>query len=143
MKAGRKDNDVMAKVLAQATSVVGVNMEALLGKPAEVKAEPKPRRKFGNVKCEYDGRKFDSKRERDRYVHLKALESGKIISDLQCQVKYRIEVNGQKIATWTADFVYILDSDVVVEDVKAVRTQMYNIKKRLMRACHGIEIVEV
>jgi hypothetical protein len=143
MKAGRQDNDLMQKVLAQATSVVGVNMEALVGKPAEVQDEPKKRRKYHNVKVEHDGRKFDSMRERDRYIHLKALESGKIISNLQCQVKYRIEVNGQKIATWTADFVYVLDSDVVVEDVKAVRTQMYNLKKRLMKACHGIEIIEV
>lgn len=140
MKAGRKDNDLMQKVLSQATSVRGVNMEVLVGKPAE---EPKKKRKYRNVKCDYDGRKFDSIRERDRYIHLRALEVGGIISNLECQVKFKIEWNGVKICTWTADFRYLLDGEQVVEDSKGWRTQQYKLRKKLMKAAYNIDIQEV
>ncbi len=48
-----------------------------------------------------------------------------------------------KIATYVADFVYQdKEGNVVVEDVKGYRERIYLMKKRLMLACHGIEIVE-
>ena len=45
---------------------------------------------------------------------------------------------------YVADFVY-RDSagQMVVEDVKGVRTQGYRIKRHLMLAVHGIEVREV
>lgn len=48
-----------------------------------------------------------------------------------------------KICTYKADFVYKdQHGNEVVEDVKGYRERIYLIKKKLMLACHGIEIVE-
>lgn len=142
MKAGRTGDDVMSKVLAQATSVRGVNMAALTGLSTPAPPEVK-KRKYRNFKVEYEGIKFDSIRERDRYINLRALEVGGVISNLERQVKYKIEWNGVRICSWTADFRYVLDGELVVEDSKAFRTQQYNLKKKMMLATHGITIVEV
>lgn len=49
----------------------------------------------------------------------------------------------QKIAKYVADFVYAdKNGNEVVEDVKGRPTAVYRMKKRLMVACHNIEIVE-
>ena len=66
-----------------------------------------------------------------------------IISDLRLQVPYVITVNGLKICKYVADFVYIDKGYEVVEDVKGMKTPTYNLKKKLMKAVHGIEIQEV
>lgn len=48
-----------------------------------------------------------------------------------------------KICSYRADFVYEdAHGNVVVEDVKGKAENLYRIKKRLMLACHGIEIIE-
>ena len=45
---------------------------------------------------------------------------------------------------YIADFVYTDKSGrLVVEDAKGVRTDVYVIKRKLMRQVHGIEIIEV
>jgi len=31
----------------------------------------------------------------------------------------------------------------VVEDVKGVRTPVYLLKKKLLKACHGLDVVEI
>ena len=43
--------------------------------------------KYGNKKVEYNGLKFDSKKEKDRYIFLKEQERIGNIQDLQLQVK--------------------------------------------------------
>jgi len=49
----------------------------------------------------------------------------------------------QRIANYIADFVYADNSgDDVVEDVKGRATAAYRLKKKLMVACHNVEIVE-
>jgi hypothetical protein len=105
------------------------------------------RPKFGNVKTEIDGLKFDSKREAKRWQELRVLERAGRIEKLQRQVKYRLEVNGVLIATYTADFVYDElvkgDPKPVVEDVKGWPNDRWPMKKKLMLACHGIAIREM
>ena len=41
-----------------------------------------------------------------------------------------------------ADFVYLENGQLVVEDVKGVRTPVYKLKKRLMAERFGIEVKE-
>lgn len=103
----------------------------------------RPKSKYGNVRTEVDGEKFDSKREANRYLALKAQESAKAISGLRRQVKYPLTVKGELICTYKADFVYHnAHGDLVVEDSKGVRTPTYRIKAKLFRACYGMKILE-
>ena len=46
--------------------------------------------KYRNQKCSFDGMTFDSKHERDRYCELLILQKAGKISDLRCQVPFRL-----------------------------------------------------
>lgn len=99
--------------------------------------------KFNNIQTFYDGKKFDSKKECERYKELKAQKVG----SLECQVKFPIQINGVKICSYIADFTYIDErGEKIVEDVKSEMTRklpVYRLKKKLMKAVYGIEIKEV
>ena len=107
------------------------------------KQQTKKPSKFKNVETFYDGKKFDSKKECARYKELKILK----VKNLECQVKYPISINGVKICSYIADFVYDNHNGVkVVEDVKSEMTRklpVYRLKKKLMKAVYDIEIKEV
>lgn len=92
-----------------------------------------------------NGIRFASRREFERWTRLVLADRSGEISNLRLQVAYPLVVNGQKIGSYVADFVYVRDGREVVEDVKSepTKTAVYRLKKRLMRACHGIEITEV
>jgi hypothetical protein len=98
--------------------------------------------KYHAVPTVIDGIRFDSKAEAARYRDLKIFEAAGEIYNLQVHVKYPLVVNGIKIGSYEADFVYGENGRIVVEDVKGVRTPVYRLKNKLMRAIHGIEIVE-
>lgn len=100
------------------------------------------RNKFGAVRTEVDGIKFHSKKEASRYLELKLLQADGAISELRLQVSYRIVVNNALICRYIADFVYVQDGQEIVEDVKGKITDVYRLKKKLMKACHGIDIYE-
>ena len=101
------------------------------------------RPKYRNRKTSIDGRTFDSKLEAARYVELKRLQEGGIISGLQCQVPFALEINGNLICKYVCDFHYVdIDGKTVTEDAKGMRTREYTLKKKLMKAIHGIEIRE-
>ena len=102
------------------------------------------RAKYGNKKTVVDGIKFDSIAEAARYGALKLMVSVKMITDLELQKRYKLHVNGELIGTYVADFVYRFcgSSVIICEDVKGTKTPVYNLKKKLMKAIHGIEIRE-
>lgn len=91
--------------------------------------------------------RFDSKAEAKRYVELKQMEQAGLIVSLELQPTFHFEINGKKLPrTWyQADFRYVdvEANEVVIEDVKGMITPMYTLKKKLMWACHGIEIKEI
>lgn len=104
--------------------------------------------KYHNRKTIVDGITFDSKAEAERYMELKRLELIGVIKGLELQKTYRLckgrWENGKPFSiSYKADFVYTLDGDVIVEDVKGYRTEAYQLKKKLRRAVYGIEITEV
>ena len=102
--------------------------------------------KYGNHKAEIDGYVFDSLAEARRYQELVLVERAGDIADLEVHPKYKIVVNQKLICTYSADFRYRMlsgDGRHITEDVKGVKTAVYQLKKRLMLACYGIEIVEV
>lgn len=101
--------------------------------------------KFGAVKTTVDGIEFDSKAEARRYGELKLLERAGKIKNLERQPRYDLEVNGVKIGFYKADFRYWdqASSQQIVEDVKGMRTPVFAIKAKLMKALHRVEIVEI
>lgn len=96
--------------------------------------------KYGNERTD-DG--FDSKREARRYRDLCLREKANEISDLHRQVPFRIDIKDEHVCTYKADFTYVEGGALVVEDTKGYRTPVYRLKKKLMKAVHGIEIREV
>lgn len=101
------------------------------------------RAKYGNKKTIIDGIKFDSKREAQRYGALQLMLKAGLISNLRLQVPYQITVNGMKVCKYVADFVYEDKGVEIVEDVKGMKTPIYNLKKKLMKAVFGVVISEV
>lgn len=77
---------------------------------------PKGQRKnkYNAVRVEWEGIRFDSKREMARYGELRLLELTGEISNLELQPVYQLP---GKIK-YKADFRYIEDGQVIVEDVK-------------------------
>lgn len=106
--------------------------------------------KFHNVRIEVDGIKFDSKKEYKRYTELKLLERGGLIHDLRLQVPFELVpaqpggLRSERPLTYVADFVYF-DKEKgrqVIEDTKGVKTDLYIVKRKLMKMS-GREIVEI
>ena len=105
--------------------------------------QPKPRRnKYGNEAVTVDGLKFHSRREAKRYRELRVMQRAGQITGLRLQVSFKLIVNGVLVCRYRADFVYVERGARVVEDCKGFRTREYEMKKRLMRAVWGIEILE-
>lgn len=101
--------------------------------------------KYGNKRgVEFQGDKFDSQGELDRFLELSILERAGVISKLRHHVTYAFTVNGVKVGSYEADYVYEEKGRVVVEDFKQqhTRTEAYQLRKKLMLACHGITIRE-
>jgi hypothetical protein len=122
-------------------------------------------KKYNNTKVEFDGIKFDSKKEMQRYLALKDAQEKGLISDLKLQVRFelipavkeeymehlktkdRIKTRTLQLPiTYTCDFLYIKDGETIVEDVKASPKMLpkeYTLKKKMMFALKGIKIKEV
>ena len=96
-----------------------------------------------------------STKERNRGAVLELLQKQGYISGLQKQVVYELipanydVINGkrkciERACTYKADFVYFDEElkQLIVEDSKGMRTEVYNIKRKLMLFLHGIKIKE-
>lgn len=99
--------------------------------------------KYRNIPTTIDGVTFASKKEARRYQELKLMQKANAITDLTLQPVFPIEVNGQKICKYLADFQYRENGKLVVEDAKGVLTPAYRLKKKLVKALYGIEVKEV
>jgi hypothetical protein len=84
---------------------------------------------------------FDSRAEMSRAADLQIAFKQGTIANLQRQVRYRIDVNGEHICDYIADFVYThWQYGEVVEDVKGHSTADFRLKKKLMKAVLGIDV---
>lgn len=113
--------------------------------------------KFGNRRAQSsDGKWFDSIRERNRYEELRLLEKQGLISHLECQPKFRFEIDGRNVVSrsarypngrqlyWKGDFAYFDGKHRVVEDAKGFRTKEFILKKAFVEALYpAVRIVEV
>jgi hypothetical protein len=120
------------------------------------------RNKYHAQICKVGDEVFHSKKELHRYEELCLMEKAGLISGLRRQVKYLL-IPAQRETIWkngkprqgkviereisyTADFVYYENGQVIVEDVKggnATKTKEYIIKRKLMLYVHGIRLREV
>lgn len=98
------------------------------------------RNKYGAIKVEIDGTKYDSRKEARRGEELKMLERAGVISDLRFQVRFTLQGSftrdGKKILPieYVADAVYVENGITIVEDTKSTITQKkesYRLKKKL------------
>lgn len=99
----------------------------------------KKKSKYGNRKQTYDGHKFDSRKEMNRYIELKLLEKANKVFDLQLQVPFILleAGNGERGVKYIADFVYMdASGQMVVEDVKSEATkkkEAYILKRKMFK----------
>lgn len=91
-----------------------------------------------------DGQVFDSVKEYHRWGCLRLLERAGEIKDLRRQVKFELipKQEGERACYYIADFTYMENGELVVEDCKGFKTDVYKIKKKLMLMEHGIRIKE-
>jgi hypothetical protein len=101
--------------------------------------------KMRNIRTSMDGYTFDSLSEAKRYSELRIEAMAVIITALEVHKPFSLNVNGVHICDYESDFTYRRDGRLIVEDVKSkpTVTRLYRVKKKLMRAIHGIEIQEV
>ena len=122
--------------------------------------------KYKSKKVEYEGIKFDSKKEKQRFIQLNLMQRAGEITDLQRQVKFvlipaqrepdtvgkRGGVKKGKIieyeCSYIADFTYYdKDDNFHVEDVKGYKEgaayNLFKIKRKLMLKEHGIRVEEI
>lgn len=108
--------------------------------------------KYQNKKVTHDGIKFDSIKEKNRYIQLKLLEKVGEIKDLELQKTFTLQPSFKKNSTtyraitYKADFVYLdlRTNKIVVEDTKGFITEVYKIKKKLFEYQYpDLEIKEI
>lgn len=108
--------------------------------------------KYHNKKVEYNGIKFDSKKEMQRYKELELMQDTDYICNLELQKKFLLQegyinAKGKKIRPiyYIADFFYYdyIDSKWVVEDTKGIRTEVYKLKKKLFEYKYNLTIDEL
>lgn len=99
--------------------------------------------KYRNRKTVVDGITFDSQREAKRWQALTLMQTAGEISELERQVRYPIRVNGHEVCCYISDATYRKDGKLVVEDAKGHRTRVYILKRKLMKAALGIDVIEV
>lgn len=105
--------------------------------------------KYKNRKVTIDGIQFDSLKEGDRYIELKLLQKAGKIQNLELQPKFELvpkyTIGGRSIRKmeYVADFKYIENGKVVIEDVKGMKTEVYKIKKKLFEFQYDIEVKEI
>lgn len=136
---------------------------AIAQHPDLATAEKGAKQKYGNKITEIDGVTYHSAKE-GRYVHgLRLLERAGKIKDLDLQPVFPFVVTDKRtgepvrVGAYKADAAYtVVDprvapegckpGDRVVVDVKSEATaenSLYRLKKKLVAALHGVDVVEV
>lgn len=101
--------------------------------------------KYHNHKTVCQGITFDSRKEANRYQELLLMERAGLICNIELQPRYDLIVNAHKLGFYKGDFRYekIDTGEIVVEDVKGMKTPLYQLKKKLIKALYDVDIVEV
>lgn len=123
-----------------------------------LKAQKKPH-KYHAKRTVIDGIKFDSQKEAERWSELKLLERAGRIGELRRQVVYGLHAPVLSahsatstcsvgfiwwaiVSTYIADFSYVENGEITVEDCKGMPTPAYRQKRKHMLIEYGIQIKE-
>lgn len=109
--------------------------------------------KYRNVKTWVGSECFDSKREAEYWMLLKAREALSEISELRRQVKFPLlapirfnlePTSGMAVVSeYVADFVYMQAGTMHIVDAKGAKTRTYLMKKKWLELQDGLIIEEV
>lgn len=112
-------------------------------------ARRETRSKYGAKKTEVEGIVFASKREAAHYCEYRVRERIGEITDLELQPEYPITVISHigeviQVGIYRADFRFreVASGERIVVDSKGFRTPVYRLKKKLVEALYGIQILE-
>ena len=113
--------------------------------------KPKSRKhqKYRNRITETEDGRFDSEAEYRHWCHLKLRLRAGEISELKRQVVFELApsvvIQGRKrpALRYICDMTYREKGELVVADVKGAVTPEYRIKRHLLKAVHGIEVLEI
>jgi hypothetical protein len=101
---------------------------------------------------QYEGKTYDSKKEKTYRQKLELLKSAKNDSErvitIEEQLPFELSVNGHKICKYILDFrVTYADGRVECVDCKGFKGgtayQVFKLKSKLMAAVHGIQVLEI
>lgn len=93
--------------------------------------------KYGAEKTTVDGIKFDSSGESKRYATLKLLERAGAIKNLKLQPHFLLQESfthdghKERKIEYIADFQYEKDGQIIIEDFKGKKTEVYKLKRKL------------
>lgn len=110
--------------------------------------------KYRNKKIEFNGIKFDSKKEMNRYKELKILERAGLIKNLKLQPAFILipsfKKNGKtyRKTSYIADFQYYdtKQEKIIVEDVKSKATakdKVYRLKIKMFLFRYNLDFKEI
>lgn len=100
--------------------------------------------KFRAIKTDcLHGHTHDSKKEAARCNDLHDLELAGAITNLSQQPEFPVTLNGQVICKYIADFQYQVQDCRIVEDVKGMRTPVFQLKRKLVEATHPGVVVTI
>lgn len=95
--------------------------------------------KYNAKKTMFDGIQFDSQKEAFRYGELKLLERAGEIAELELQPRFLLQEGftdskgkRRRKIEYVADFQYIENGKIVVEDSKGFKTDVFKIKEKLL-----------
>lgn len=89
---------------------------------------------------------FDSRLEAERYAELRIEERVGSIEGLTTQPRWDMQINGKHYCSYTADFMYLRDGNLIIEDVKSTGTRKdaaYRLRKRAAELQHKIKVTEI
>lgn len=101
--------------------------------------------KYRNKPCMFQGQRFDSILEKERYIVLLDFQKRGLISQLERQVNVKLTAYGHHICDFRPDFRYrkhTRDGErVVYEDAKGILTDVARIKLKLFTAMTDYPVV--
>lgn len=98
--------------------------------------DPKPN-KYNAKRTEYNGRKYDSKREAKHAFDLDCQIKAGEVRKWEPQFKIEIEVNGQHVCNYFIDFkVWLPDGSIEYHEVKGKETGLWKVKWKLVHSLY-------
>lgn len=111
---------------------------------ARLSLNPAANNKYGARRTRKGRNIYDSAKEADRGAALLLEQHAGLIADLRRQVNIEIYLDGVRVLTYKADFVYreVSSGQIIIEDPKGARTRLYQLKKSMIEGLSPLRIRE-